>query len=300
MKSWILVLAAVSALAGWSASTASARIEHYLITVTASGPGKVTGSGDGGSFDCSNSTCSAQIRERTSITLTATPDEGAQFTGWGGACADFGSQTTCELQITGPKDATAGFGTPPPPPPPKVTLTIDKTGTGSGYVGGGGGIDCGPVCSNAFFPSSTVTLLAVADDGSTFAGWSGADCSGTGQCAFTIATDTQIIATFTHVDRQAPVIKTFSGTAALGEVAQLRYRVFDDSGRSRELLTVLHGKATVARVSVALGSVSPGQVYAARWKVPAKAARGDDVYCAVAIDAAGNQSKRSCSRFTVK
>ena len=287
-------------MVGWTASTASARIEHYLITVTASGPGVVTGNGDGGSFNCSNGTCSALIRERTELTLTATPDEGADFTGWGGACGDFGNGTMCELQITGPKDATAGFGTPPPPPPPKVMLTIDKTGTGTGYVGGAGGIDCGPVCSNAFFPSSAVTLFAVADDGSTFTGWSGAGCSGAGQCSFTITADTQVTATFTHVDRQAPVIKTHSGSGARGALTQLRYRVYDDSGKSRELLTVLRGKATVGRVTVPLARVSSRRFATADWRVPKNAARGEDRYCAVAVDAAGNQSKRSCSAFTVK
>lgn len=286
-------------MAAWSASNASARIEHYLITVTASGPGTVTGNGDGGSFNCSNGTCSALIREHTEVVLTATPDEGAQFTGWGGACGDSGTNSTCELQITGPKDATAGFGTPPPPPPPKNTLTVVKSGTGTGYVGGGGGIDCGPTCSNPFFPSSTVTLFAVADDGSTFNGWSGGGCSGTGQCSFTITADTQVTATFTHVDRQAPLIKTRRAAAARGRVAQLRFRVFDDSGKSRELLTILRGKATIGRVSVPLGSVVSDLVYAAGWRVPKSAGPGEDLYCAVAVDAAGNRSKRSCSALIV-
>ena len=298
MKGWFLV-AAIAVLVGWTASNASARIEHYLITVTASGPGTVTGTGDGGSFDCSNASCSALIKQNTLLTLTATPDDGAEFTGWGGACSDFGSQTQCELQVSGPKDATAGFGTPPPPPPPKVTLTVDKNGTGTGYVGGNGGIDCGPTCSNAFFPSSQVTLLAVPDDGSTFTGWSGGGCSGTGQCTITLNTDTTVTATFTHVDREPPDIKTFRARAAPGATVRLRFRVYDDSGASRELLTVEQGKKKLGQVSVPLGKVRYRQVYSAPWRVPKNAKPGQGLYCAVATDAAGNRSKRSCSAFTV-
>jgi len=293
------LVAAIAVLVGWTASTASARIEHYLITVTARGPGVVTGNGDGGSFNCSNATCSALIRQNTTIELTATPDDGDQFTGWGGACADFGNGSTCDLQVSGPKDATAGFGTPPPPPPPKVTLTVVKAGTGSGYVGGAGGIDCGPTCSDAFFPSSPVTLLAVPDERSTFTGWSGAGCSRTDQCAFTITADTQVTATFAHVDRAPPLLRTFRGSARAGSTADLRYRVWDDSGKSREVLTILQGKAQIGRVNVPLRTVRYRHVYTAHWRVPARLKPGDRLFCAVATDAAGNAGKRSCSTFTV-
>jgi Divergent InlB B-repeat domain len=296
----VIVVVAVAALIGWLASTASARTLHYFITVTASGPGKVTGSGDGGSFDCSNATCSALIKQNTSITLTATPDDGDEFTGWGGACADAGTNADCELVVSGPKDATAGFGTPAPPPPPKVTLSVVKAGTGSGYVGGNGGIDCGPTCSNAFFPSSPVTLLAVPDDGSTFAGWTGGGCSGVAdQCALTLSTDTTVTATFAHVDRVAPHVQTLHGSGAPGASVQLRFKVYDDSGESRELLTISQGTTTIGHVTVPLRRVHYRHVYTAAWRIPKNARRGDALYCAVATDAAGNHSKRSCSAFTV-
>jgi len=299
VRTWIVLAGVAAALTGVLASNASARTLHYYITVTASGPGKVTGTGDGGSFDCSNATCTALIKQNTTITLTATPDDGAQFTGWGGACADFGSSADCELVVSGPKDSTAGFGTPPPPPPPKAVLTVAKAGTGSGYVGGNGGIDCGPTCSAAYAPSSQVKLLAVPDDGSTFAGWSGGSCSGTDQCTLTLTADTLVTATFTHVDRDPPRVQTLRASGAPGASVRLRFRVYDDSERSRELLTITQGKTTLGRVSVPLGPARYRQVYSAAWRVPAKAKKGAGLYCAVAIDASGNRSKRSCSTFTV-
>src|SRR5262249_55144070 len=54
VRGWIVLGLAVSVLAGWAASSASARTLHYLLTVTVTGPGRVTGTGDGGSIDCPN------------------------------------------------------------------------------------------------------------------------------------------------------------------------------------------------------------------------------------------------------
>jgi hypothetical protein len=297
VKRGILLGVAASALIGWAGSTASARILHFQVTVSVSGPGRVTGSGDGGSIDCPGN-CSAMIRQETSLTLTETPDSGAQFTSWGDSCADSGSNDTCTLSISGPKSVTAGFGT-VPPPPPKFTLTVAKTGTGTGYVGGAGGIDCGPACSVTLQEGSTIALLAVADDGSKFAGWSGGGCSGTDKCTVTFTTDTQVTATFAHVDRDPPHIRTIRASAHRGTRAELRFRVFDDSGMSREVLTILTGKVTIARIAVPMAAVLYGRIYSANWPVPGGLKPGVRLYCAVALDQAGNRSKRACSSLTV-
>jgi len=42
-----------------------------------------------------------------------------------------------------------------------------------------------------------VALGATANAGSTFTGWSGGGCSGTGTCLVTLTADTNITATFT-------------------------------------------------------------------------------------------------------
>jgi hypothetical protein len=301
VRRWILVGVAAAALCGWAASNAAARTEHYEVTVTVTGPGHVTAPAHdptSGAIDCPD-LCSALIKQGSTVSFTATPDSGAQFNGWGGACSGAGMSSTCTLSIDGPKDLTAGFGTPPPPPPTQFQLTVQKAGTGSGYVGGAGGIDCGPTCSATFSQNSQVKLLAVPNNGSIFTGWSGSGCSGTDQCTVTITADTQVTATFTHIDREPPHIQTLKATAAPGTSVRLHFRVYDDSGESRELLTILHGKATIGHVSVPLGPVRYRRTYSAPWRVPARAKPGEDLYCAVATDAAGNRSKRSCSAFTV-
>jgi len=57
-------------------------------------------------------------------------------------------------------------------------LTITKAGTGSGTVtADSGAIACGATCTDSYGGGTTVNLTALADAGSTFAGWSG-DCAG--------------------------------------------------------------------------------------------------------------------------
>jgi hypothetical protein len=294
----LLVLVALG-VAGSTTSTASARTSHFGVSVSVSGPGRVTGNGDGGSFNCPVSSCFAMIRERTLLTLTATPDDGSTFTGWGGSCSEYGSQSTCTLSISGPKDVTAGFGV-PAPPPSEFSLVVVRSGTGSGYVGGGGGIDCGPTCFASFAANSTITLLPVADEDSTFTGWSGGGCSGTSQCTITMTSNTTVTAQFDHVDRDPPHLATLPATAARGTLAQLRYRVYDDSFHSREVVTVLRAKGgAVGRVVVRLQHVHYRQVYTALWRVPKTMPPGKALWCAVATDAAGNASKQSCSTLRV-
>ena len=63
------------------------------------------------------------------------------------------------------------------------TLTINKEGLGSGtIISSPSAISCGSVCTATFSPGTAVTLTALADSGSTFFGWSGGGCSGTGAC----------------------------------------------------------------------------------------------------------------------
>jgi hypothetical protein len=80
---------------------------------------------------------------------------------------------------------------------PGRVLTVSKTGEGHGTVTSvPPGIDCGLDCSEVFPEGTPVTLTAVADVGSTFDGWSGGGCTGTGTCMITMNTDTAVTASF--------------------------------------------------------------------------------------------------------
>jgi alpha-tubulin suppressor-like RCC1 family protein/subtilase family serine protease len=76
-------------------------------------------------------------------------------------------------------------------------LTANKDGDGTGTVASSPlGIDCGADCTEAFDPGTAVTLTATADANSTFNGWTGGGCAGTGACLLTISADTTVTATF--------------------------------------------------------------------------------------------------------
>jgi hypothetical protein len=60
----------------------------------------------------------------------------------------------------------------------------------------GQGITCGGNCIGSYSSGSQTTLTATADTGSTFLGWSGGGCSGTGQCLVIANANTALTATF--------------------------------------------------------------------------------------------------------
>src|SRR5262249_40315754 len=82
----------------------------------------------------------------------------------------------------------------------QAQLSITRNGTGGGNVTSvPAGIDCGTVCSHQFSAGTSMTLSAAASAGSTFAGWSGGGCSGTGTCSLTLNSNTTVTATFNLV-----------------------------------------------------------------------------------------------------
>ena len=88
-------------------------------------------------------------------------------------------------------------GSSPPPPPQSFKLTVSKGGNGSGTVTSSpSGIDCGPTCAADFSPGTQVTLTPAGTSGSTFGGWSGGGCSGSGNCTVTMNADTAVTAIF--------------------------------------------------------------------------------------------------------
>lgn len=130
------------------------------------GSGKVTS--DPGGIDCPGA-CTASFALPARVTLTPMADDGSTFVGWTGDadCADG------ILQLLGDASCTAVFEQQP------ATLTVIRVGLGTGTVTSTpAGIDCGATCSATFPGVPSVTLTAVADAGSVFAGFSGdPDCA---------------------------------------------------------------------------------------------------------------------------
>ena len=107
---------------------------------------------------------------------------------------------------TPPTQVTNGECSLVPPPswndPPALVVTISGA-TGSGTVAGSPGdiTQCKPGgdgCFGSFAYGTDVTLTATPNTGYTFAGWSGAGCSGTSTCSITVTANTAVTATFTQ------------------------------------------------------------------------------------------------------
>ncbi len=136
--------------------------------------------------------CSEAYFSGTTVTLTATPAAGSLFAGWsGGGCSGAGG---CTVLVNANKTVTARFD---PIAVGDVSLSVVKAGSGSGTVTSTpAGIACGDDCANAYPAGTVVTLAALADPGSLFAGWSGGGCSGVGGCTVTLTAATTVQATF--------------------------------------------------------------------------------------------------------
>ena len=93
-------------------------------------------------------------------------------------------------------------------------LTVSNAGTGTGTVTSSPpGINCGTDCGETFNHGTSVTLTAAADPTSTFSGWSGGGCLGTGTCIVAMNSSVQVTATFAVI--QATPVMTWANPASI-------------------------------------------------------------------------------------
>ncbi len=152
---------------------------NFALTVAEAGTGTGSVSSAPEGITCP-STCSANFASGTAVTLTATPATGSTFTGWSAPCEGTGS---CVVTVTAATTVTATFTK----STTNFTLTVTEAGSGTGTVTSApAGIECPTTCSASFASGAVVALTANPADGSTFAGWSGAGCSGTAGCSVTL------------------------------------------------------------------------------------------------------------------
>ena len=179
----------------------------HTLTVTKSGTGSGTVTSTPAGVSC-GATCSATFDTGLSVTLTASPTSGAMFTGWsGGGCTGTG---TCVVSVTADTSVTATFA-------PLRSVTVAKTGTGTGTVTSApAAINCGATCSASFVDGTSVTLTATPAAGSSFTGWSGGGCSGTGACAVVLSADVTVTATFANT--RQPILTVLRNGSGLGGV----------------------------------------------------------------------------------
>jgi hypothetical protein len=100
------------------------------------------------------------------------------------------------------------------------TLAVSKSGTGSGTVTSSpAGINCGATCSGTYNSGTSVVLTAAAASGSTFAGWSGGGCTGTGTCTVAITGATTVTARFNSTSTFALDVSVVVQATATGSAS---------------------------------------------------------------------------------
>jgi hypothetical protein len=158
--------------------TATFNISTYTLTVAATG----TGSGV-----LTPTVGTHSYASGTTAWLTATASPTSTFAGWSGAVN--GSTNPISVTMDANKTVTATFNI------STYTLTVNYAGNGSGsvtitYMG------TLVVPPSTYAYGTVVTLTAVPSATSSFAGWSGGGCSGTGTCTVTMNADESVTATF--------------------------------------------------------------------------------------------------------
>ncbi|MGA9897112.1 MAG: choice-of-anchor D domain-containing protein [Terriglobales bacterium] len=99
----------------------------FTLNVAEAGTGGGTVTSNPAGISCPTTTCSANFSAGTSVTLTAAPNVGSTFVGWGGACSGAGS---CTVTMNANQSVSATF---------KLIATTSCTGTTDNWIGGASG-----------------------------------------------------------------------------------------------------------------------------------------------------------------
>jgi subtilisin family serine protease len=251
----------------------------HTLTVAKNGTGTGTVTSSPAGINC-GAGCVGSFATGASVTLTATAAAGSAFTGWsGGSCSGTG---TCHVTLNGDAKVTATFT-------PTVALSVSKAGNGFGTVTSSpAGIDCGSTCSAPFAIGTSVMLTAHAGSGSTFGGWSGGGCSGTGACHMTVNAATSVTATFRKKeDKTKPKVTSVKVKVNHGKrTAEVTFRGTDPGHGSKGL----RFKCKLDKKSFK-SCRSP--------KLYKHLSHGKHTVQVKAIDKAGNVSKAVKKKFTV-
>jgi hypothetical protein len=183
--------------------TATFTLTSPALDVTSAGTGAGYVDSSPAGIDCGqgvtgHAACATSYSYGTSVTLTAHPDSAtSDFAGFsGGGCS---GTDPCTVTMDQARTVTATFTL------ASRALDVGAGGTGAGFVDTSPtGIDCGhglaghAACATTYPHGTSVTLTAHPDAAtSTFAGFSGGDCSGTDPCTVTMDQARTVTATFT-------------------------------------------------------------------------------------------------------
>jgi len=184
----------------------------YYLWVRVYGNGSVNVSPPG--FDCRSAYgCYAAYVPGTVVTLTATPDAGETFLGWGADCQPFGTNLVCTLVMDRDRVASASFSQ------SFFDLYVWVTGNGT-VTSSPAGIDCkngyrqNNSCYTWFAAGTVVTLTATPESGAIFQTWT-THCASAGTnpvCTLTMDSSKRVGAAFTQSTLDLYVYVVGNGT----------------------------------------------------------------------------------------
>ncbi len=183
-------------------NTQTAATTQYSLTVTAGTGGSVSTSG--GTYD-----------DGTTVTITATPNDGYEFVGWNGSDS---SNATIDITINSDTTLEAVFSEiQSTAATTQYSLTV-TAGTGGSVSTSGGTYDDG----------TTVTITATPNDGYEFVGWNGSDSSNA-TIDITINSDTTLEAVFSEIQSTAATTQySLTVTAGTGGSVSTSGGTYDD------------------------------------------------------------------------
>lgn len=132
---------------------------------------------------------------------------------------------------------------------PDHVLTVSRSGSGTGTVTGAE-MECGTTCLGVFPRGMVVELTAVADVGSSFAGWSGGGCAGTVPCRIAMNASIEVTATFRKV--HAVSLITNRG-GKITPVEAVPVATASDEAAEVSIVTVDSGASLSVRISPCTG-----------------------------------------------
>ena len=159
--------------------------------------------------------CEAEYAQGTEVTLVPVAETGSEFVKWSGDCTGTGS---CKVTMNANKSVTATFDE-EEPPTPEFTLGITKAGAGAGTVKCKVGGEPAEPCAAKYPEGTELELVATANAGSEFAGFSSgtgsaASCS-TSPCSFTLEANSAVTATFSLIPRTLTISEAGTGTGTI-------------------------------------------------------------------------------------
>jgi uncharacterized repeat protein (TIGR02543 family) len=180
---------------------------RVTVSKSGSGTGTVTGPGLSCGTVCSEFEFDARL-----ITLVAAPGVGSRFTGWGGACAFRGMNTSCAFVPAGDNQSVAAAFD-------LIPLTLSVVSRPSGNVVSvdslPDNVDCGSggvgKCMATLNYGTLVRLVATPIPGSRFVGWTGCTTLAGANCSVTLTANRTVTPTYRDVTTVS-LTKTGQGT----------------------------------------------------------------------------------------